>query len=95
MEKQDNVILIGKKPVRIYAEAVNVQFDGKGSKEVILKARGTANVGKAINISEFLKRKNLKIEVKNISTGSETFKDKEKPDRDIYVSTIEIILTKN
>ena len=92
-KKQDNVVFVGNKSVRTYVEACMVQFDEKGSKEVILKTRGKFMVT-AINVAEFLKRKTEgKIAILNIKTGSESFRAKEK-DRDIFVSTLEITLIK-
>lgn len=93
MEKEDNVIYIGQKSVRAYYEAVQVQFEEKGSKEVILKTRGRYIVT-AFNVAEFSKRKDNTIEIGKITSGSETFKDKEKEDKEIYVSSVEIILAK-
>ena len=91
--KPDNVVFVGGKSVRVYAEAVEIQFEEKGSKEVILKTRGKYMVS-AINASEFLKRKSEgKIKVISITIGSESFKDKEK-NKDIWVSTLEIKLIK-
>ena len=91
-DKKDNVVFVGAKSVRVYAEAVGVQFEEKGSKEVILKTRGKYIVT-AVNTAEFVKRKDSSIVIKEIKSGSETFKDKEK-DRDIFVSSIEITLIK-
>ena len=91
-KKLDNVIYIGKKTVRVYYEAIQIQFEEKGSKEVILKTRGKYIVT-AFNVTEFSKRKDSTLEIKEIKSGSETFKDKEK-DREIYVSTVEICLRK-
>jgi len=90
--KLDNCIYIGGKSVRTYAEACGVQFDEKGSKEVILKTRGKFIVT-AFNVAEFIKRKRSDVEVKEIKSGSETFRDKEH-DKDVYVSTVEITLKK-
>lgn len=92
-EKQDNVIFVGKKSVRAYAEAVSVQFEEKGSKEVFLKTRGKFMVT-AINTAEFLRRKSEgQIKVDSIVIGSESFMDKEK-NKEIFVSTLEIKLKK-
>jgi len=92
-EKKDNVVFVGGKSVRAYAEAVEVQFIEKGSKEVFLRTRGKYMVN-AINVAEFLKRKSEgKIKIENITTGSEIFKDTEK-NKDIFVSTLEIKLVK-
>jgi len=93
-EMPDNCILVGKKPMRCYSDAVNVQLDEKKSKEVILKSRGKF-VLTAINTAEYVKRKSEgKIVPVDVKIGSESFIDKEK-DREIFVSTIEIKLVKN
>jgi DNA-binding protein Alba len=93
-EKLDNCIFVGKKSMRAYAEAVEVQFDEKGSKEVYLRTRGKFMVT-AINTTEFLKRKSEgKIKVQNITIGSESFIDKEK-NREIFVSSLDIKLVKD
>jgi len=90
-QKADNVVFVGSKSVRAYAEACDVQFNEKKSKEVILKTRGKFMVN-AINVAEFLKRKSEgKIVPSVINIGSETFHDKEK-NKDIFVSTLEIHL---
>lgn len=91
-DKEDNVIYIGKKSVRAYYEAVQVQFEEKHSKEVILKTRGKYIVT-AFNVAEFAKRKDSEIEIGQITSGSESFKDEEK-DKEIYVSSISICLRK-
>ena len=85
----DGVILVGNKYLRAYADAVEIQFE-KGSKEVILRTRGK-NTSRAIDTAEFLRRRN-RAEIKEIKTGSESFKDKES-DREIFVSTVDITLT--
>lgn len=85
---QENVVLIGQKPVMNYVTASLVQFNG-GSKEVILKARGRA-ITRAVDTAEILRNKFLKdIRVKQIQIGSEaiTIDNQTK-----NVSTIEIIL---
>ena len=91
-EKSDNCIYIGGKSVRTYAEACSVQFDELGAKEVILKTRGKFIVT-AFNVAEFVKRRRSDVEIKEIKSGSETFKDEEH-NKDIYVSTVEITLKK-
>lgn len=86
-KKDTNIIFVGSKPVRNYAEACEIQFD-KGNKEVILKTRGKYIVN-AFNIAEFLKRKE-KVSIKSISSGSEPFTTETK--KEIFVSSVEIIL---
>lgn len=92
-QKQDNVIFVGKKSVRTYAEACEVQFEEKHSKEVHLRTRGKFIIT-AINVAEFLKRRSKdEIIVNNIQIGSESFIDKEK-NKEIFVSTLDITLIK-
>lgn len=92
-KKQDNSIYLGSKSVRVYFEAIQVSFEEEKNEEVILKARGK-NILTACNVAEFAKRKDEKIKIKEIKLGSESFKD-EKKDKDIFVSSIEIILVKS
>jgi len=91
-KEKDNSIYLGSKSVRIYFEAIQVSFEEEKNEEVILKARGK-NILTACNVAEFAKRRNDKIEIKDIKLGSESFKD-EKKDKDVFVSSIEIILVK-
>ncbi|MBU1136716.1 MAG: DNA-binding protein Alba [Nanoarchaeota archaeon] len=93
-KKDDNVIFIGNKPFMNYITGVVMQFTKKGSKEVIVKARGKF-ISRAVDVAEVTTKKFLKednIKVKDIKIGSEEFKNKE--GKDINVSIIEITLTK-
>jgi len=91
-KENDNIVFVGKKGMRAYSDAVKVQFEEEGQTEVILKAR-SKNIVQAFNTAEFLKRKG-DIEIKEIISGSEEFKDAEKKDKVIYVSSVEIHLVK-
>ena len=83
----ENVVLVGKKPVMSYVLAVVTQF-GAGAREVVLKARG-----KAVDIAEVARRRFLaRVQVKNISIGTEQVQTKEGGASN--VSTIEITLSK-
>ncbi|MCL5788361.1 MAG: DNA-binding protein Alba [Candidatus Marsarchaeota archaeon] len=87
---QENVILIGQKPVMNYVTATLVQFNG-GSPEVILKARGKA-ITRAVDTAEILRNRFLKdVKVKGVQIGSEaiTIEGQTK-----NVSTVEIVLSK-
>jgi DNA-binding protein len=87
---QENVVLIGQKPVMNYVTATLVQFNG-GSKEVVLKARGKA-ITRAVDTAEILRNRFLKdVKVKDIKIGSEavTIDNQTK-----NVSTIEIVLSR-
>jgi DNA-binding protein len=87
----DNVVLIGKKPVMNYVTAC-ITFFNSGEKQVIVKARGRA-IGRAVDTVELLRRafvKDLEINFIRIDT-EELFKvEGEKSN----VSTIEIIVAK-
>jgi len=90
----ENVVFIGSKPFMNYVTGVVMQFTTKGSKEVIIKARGKF-ISRAVDVSEvstkrFLKEQNVKL--KDIKIDSEEFENKE--GRKVNVSIIEITLTK-
>lgn len=88
-----NIVFVGDKTVRTYSESCDVQFEEKNSKEVSIRSRGRFIVN-AINVAQFvIRRSEGKIEITNVKIGSEKFKAKDM-DKEIYVSTIEIILTK-
>ena len=87
----DNVVLIGKKPVMNYVTAC-ITFFNSGEKQVIVKARGRA-ISRAVDTIELLRRafvKDLEINFIRIDT-EELFKvEGEKSN----VSTIEIVVAK-
>ncbi len=89
----DNSIFIGNKPFMNYVTSVVVQFTTKGASEVIVKARGKF-ISRAVDVSEVAMKRFMKdqIELKGIAIDSEEFKNKE--NRDVRVSTIEITLAK-
>ncbi|MEJ2242445.1 MAG: DNA-binding protein Alba [Candidatus Bathyarchaeota archaeon] len=87
----DNVVLIGKKPVMNYVTAC-ITFFNSGEKQVIVKARGRA-ISRAVDTVELLRRAFVKdLEINSIGIDTEElFKvDGEKSN----VSTIEIIVAK-
>jgi DNA-binding protein len=87
----ENVIYIGRKPPMSYVLAVVTQFNGNGSKEVILKARGRS-ISTAVDTTEIVRNRfitNAKIKDITISTESVTNEE----GRDSNVSSIEINLT--
>ena len=91
---KDNIIFVGIKPFMNYVTGVVMQFQNKGQNEVIVSARGKF-ISKAVDVVEvarrtFLKEENIKI--KDIKISSEPFENKE--GKRIFVSTINIILTK-
>ena len=92
--KDDNVIFIGSKPFMNYVTGVVMQFNTKGSNEVIIKARGKF-ISRAVDVAEVSAKRFLKehnIAVKDIKIDSEEFENQE--GRKVNVSTIEISLLK-
>jgi DNA-binding protein len=90
--KNDNVVLIGKKPVMNYVTAC-ITFFNSGEKQVVVKARGRA-ISRAVDTVELLRRafvKDLEINSININT-EELFKIEGQKSN---VSTIEIIVAKS
>lgn len=90
----ENVIYIGSKPFMNYVTGVVMQFTTKGSKDVIIKARGKF-IARAVDVEQVAKNKFLKehnVTTKKIDTGSEEFENKE--GRKVNVSTIEITMTR-
>ena len=87
----DNVVLIGKKPVMNYVTAC-ITFFNSGEKNVVIKARGRA-ISRAVDTVELLRRafvKNLEINCIDINT-EEMFKVEGQKSN---VSTIEITVAK-
>lgn len=77
-----------------YVTSVVMQFTTKEASEVIVKARGKF-ISRAVDVSEVAAKRFLteQIAVKDIRIGSEAFENEE--GKNIRVSTIEIVLTKN
>lgn len=91
--EDENSIYIGQKPFMNYVTSVVVQFTTKEAEEVIIKARGKF-IARAVDVVEVASNRFLKdkIKVKDIRIGSEEFKNKE--DKEVRVSTIEIVISK-
>lgn len=87
-----NVVLVGKKPALVYAVAALMQLTSEHN-EVVLKARGRA-ISKAVDVVEILKRRFLgdQMNLKNIQIGTETFQTPDNRQR--FISTIEITVSK-
>jgi DNA-binding protein len=87
---EDNVVLIGNKPVMNYVLAVVTQFN-TGAKEVIIKARGRA-ISRAVDVAEVSRHRFvMDAKVKEITIGTE----KIMTDRgETNVSTVEIVMDK-
>jgi DNA-binding protein len=87
---EENVILVGEKPLFAYCNAVKTVVEKH--KTAIIRTRGKF-INKAINIAEISKRQSNLIEVPNgIRIGSQIFKNEE--GKDITVSTFEVELKK-
>ncbi|MEM4959780.1 MAG: DNA-binding protein Alba [Candidatus Aenigmatarchaeota archaeon] len=92
VKKEDNIILIGKKPIMSYILAVITQF-GAGQKEVRIRARGRA-ISRAVDVANIVRKRYVKeAQIKNITIDSE---ERENPQtgKKVNVSTIEIVLAK-
>lgn len=91
-KKNENSIFIGGKPLMNYVTGVVFQFTNHNAEEVTIKSRGKF-ISKAVDVAEVARRKFLtahKAFVKEIRIGSEEFKNKD--DKMINVSTLEIVL---
>jgi archaea-specific DNA-binding protein len=86
-------VFIGLKPFMNYVTAVVMQFTTKNAAEVTVKARGKF-ISRAVDVVEVATKRFLEgqVDIKNIATSSEEFKNRE--GRDVRVSTIEITLAK-
>jgi DNA-binding protein Alba len=95
MESKDNIIYIGEKDRNAYILAAQMQFSR--SDDVIIKARGK-RIGKAVDIAEMVKRMlstdSVKIVDENITIGTNSQQNPEKPERPFLVSEIAIVLKK-
>ena len=89
----EDVIFVGKKPPMAYVLAVVTQFNGNGSDNVILKARGRA-ISTAVDAAEIVRNRFMNnVEVNEIKIGTDGVTNEE--GRNSNVSSIEIILTNN
>ena len=88
----ENVIYVGQKPPMSYVLAVVTQFQGNGSDEVIIKARGRS-ISTAVDTAEIVRNRFIKdAKIKDIKIGTEIIANVEE-NRTSNVSSIEIILT--
>lgn len=89
----DNKIFVGNKPFMNYVTGVVMQFTTKEATEVIVKSRGKF-ISRAVDVVEVAVNKFLidKIKVKDVQISSELFTNES--DKEIRVSTIDIILSK-
>jgi len=87
----ENVIYVGNKPPMSYVLAIVTQFQGSGSEEVIIKARGRA-ISRAVDAAEITRNRFITdAEIKDIKISTESITNEE--GRTSNVSSIEIILT--
>jgi archaea-specific DNA-binding protein len=88
----ENIIFVGHKPPMSYVLAVVTQFQGGGSDEVIIKARGRA-ISTAVDAAEIVRNRFIPdAKLKDIKIGTESVTNEE--GRTSNVSSIEICLTK-
>ena len=87
----ENVIYVGQKPPMSYVLAVVTQFQGSGSEEVIIKARGRS-ISTAVDTAEIVRNRFITdAKLKEIKIGTESITNEE--GRTSNVSSIEITLT--
>ena len=93
MTTMDNSIFIGGKPFMNYVTSVVMQFTTKNAADVIIKARGKF-ISRAVDVAEVATKRFLKdqVKLKDIKIDSEEFQNKE--GKEVRVSIIEIVLTK-
>ena len=88
----DNVIYVGNKPPMNYVTAIIAQFNSGNSKEVIIKARGSA-ICRAVDAAEITRNRFMTdVTVKKIDIGTESVTNEE--GRTSNVSSMEITLLK-
>ena len=90
-QSNEDIVLVGKKPVMNYVVAC-LTFFNSGSKKVIVKARGRA-ISRAVDTAELLRRvfvKDVQLQEINISTEEVTRDEGQKAN----VSALEIALTR-
>ena len=88
----ENVIYVGRKPPMSYVLAVVTQFQGSGSDEVVIKARGRS-ISTAVDTAEIVRNRFITdAELKDIKIGTESITNEE-DGRTSNVSSIEITLT--
>ena len=89
---KEHSIFIGAKPFMNYVTGVIMQFN-QGAEEVTIKARGKF-IWRAIDVSQVAIHRFLKdqIEIKEVNLDSEDFVNKD--EKQVRVSTIDIVLVK-
>ena len=90
-KNDENIIFVGHKPPMSYVLAVVTQFQGGGSEEVVVKARGKA-ISTAVDTAEIVRNRFITdAKIKDIKIGTESITNEE--GRTSNVSSIEIVLT--
>ena len=93
MQKDPNIVYIGRKPVMSYVLAVITSYNQSETKDVTLKARGRS-MTTAVDVAEIVRRRFMKdLKTNKITIGTEELKQEEGGTRN--VSTIEIMLTRD
>jgi len=88
----ENVIYVGQKPPMSYVLAIVTQFQGSGSDEVVIKARGRS-ISTAVDAAEITRNRFVTdAKVKDIKISTESITNEE--GRTSNVSSIEITLAK-
>ena len=87
----ENVIYVGRKPPMSYVLAIVTQFQGSGSDEVVIKARGRS-ISTAVDAAEITRNRFVTdAKVKEIKISTESITNEE--GRNSNVSSMEITLT--
>jgi DNA-binding protein len=86
----ENIIYVGQKPPMSYVLAIVTQFQGRGSDEIVIKARGRS-ISTAVDAAEITRNRFITdAKVKEIKIGTESITNEE--GRTSNVSSIEITL---
>lgn len=92
VEEQQDVVLVGKKPIMNYVVACLTLFNS-GKQTITVKARGFV-ISNAVDTVELLRRAFLKnLEVLNITIGTQEFQNSNGATSS--VSTIDIVISKS
>ena len=93
MQKDPNIVYIGRKPVMSYVLAVITSYNQSETKDVTLKARGRS-MTTAVDVAEIVRRRFMKdLKINKITIGTEELQQEEGGTKN--VSTMEIMLTRD
>lgn len=93
MQKDPNIIYVGRKPVMSYVLAVITSYNSSDTKDVTLKARGRS-MTTAVDVAEIVRRRFMKdLKTNKVTIGTEELQQEEGGTRN--VSTMEINLTRD